>query len=196
MFFTIDVRIIFCYNLPYKIYEWRTRFLIFPDNTDETINDSSNKTTTSILRSALKDIMEDGKPRTTDIMQTDLASKNIVYGVNYNVNHLWGAINTLKKSGIIKKVGRGEYQLCCSANKIKDVLPVSVSSSLPSNLLISQIELTLKNDINTALLHMSKASEEFNVLNMPFSDVHRLYELSKIKDALEKLLSDLNASTP
>lgn len=55
--------------------------MIFPDNTDETINDSSNKTTTSILRSALKDIMEDGKPRTTDIMQTDLASKNIVYGV-------------------------------------------------------------------------------------------------------------------
>lgn len=166
--------------------------MISSDNVNKTGSDHLNKTTSSMLRSALQTIMEDGNPRTTDAMQTDLASKNIIYGTDYNVNHLWGAINTLKKSGIIKKTGRGEYQLSSSADEPKNILPIHDSSS--PNRLISQIELTLKNDINAAILHISKSSDEFNVFNMPSSDVRRLYELTKIKEELEKLLSDLNAS--
>lgn len=157
----------------------------------EKTNNRTKKTNTSRrLRSALTTIMEDGNPRTTAMMQKDLISQNMVLGNDFNINHLWGAIGTLKNHGIIKQIGRGQYQLShavrdiTSADSDKLSLPVSSSPSL------SQLQQTLKDDLNTAIIHMTKGLDQIKVSDLSLSDIQLLYELTKIKENLTAMLSE------
>lgn len=165
------------------------------ENLNESKNNRSHKTDTSRrLRFALTIIMKDGEPRTTAMMQNDLVSQNMVLGNDFNTNHLWGAIGVLKNNGIIKQVGRGQYQLsrmvndAASADSDKLSLPAFSSPSL------SQLQQTLRDDLNTAIIHMTKELDQIKVSDLSLSDIQLLYELTKVKENLTTILSGMKLS--
>lgn len=68
------------------------------------------KTRSAILRSALREVMEDGKDRKIPEMKEDvLIQKGLEYKKDYTEGNLAGVIRNMRLSGELIQTGRGRY---------------------------------------------------------------------------------------
>ena len=68
------------------------------------------KTRSAILRSALREVMEDGKDRKIPEMKEDvLIQKGLEYKKDYTEGNLAGVIRSMRLSGELIQTGRGSY---------------------------------------------------------------------------------------
>lgn len=68
------------------------------------------KTRSAILRSALREVMEDGKDRNIPEMKEDvLVQKGLEYKKDYTEGNLAGVIRNMRLSGELIQTGRGRY---------------------------------------------------------------------------------------
>ena len=66
--------------------------------------------TSSRLRAAIEEIMNDEKKRKISDIQDELNKRGFILGEDYNTNHISGVLRTLREVGCLENPDRGVYQ--------------------------------------------------------------------------------------
>lgn len=109
-----------------------------------------NETIRETLRRLIADIMSDGKERKIPLIKSSIQDRaNLTYGVDYTESQISGALNTLKKTGILRVVQRGVYVAVTPTVATADTMdettePESPTVSHDSELTKTAISLTEK----------------------------------------------------
>ena len=177
---------------------------------------TSNKseTVSKQLRTALITLMSDHRIRTTKEMTTDLASQNMTFNTDYNINHLWGVINTLTASEELVRVSRGHYQLRVSHEPDANTAVSDVPSMLANNhntpgciythnepaqdsladpVLVELYHASL-NQLRETLATIETTLDTRKVSQLKSADIPVLYKISDLKESLAALLAETSPS--